>query len=62
MLFCTTGTFRQAIFNLEGLFVRLENVIDTIGAKRVRLDSIESPVAGITDPGRLRLEVKRLFR
>lgn len=49
-------------FNLEGLFVRLELAIDTIGAKRVVLDSIESLFAGVTDAGILRLEIKRLFR
>ncbi|WP_295668496.1 circadian clock protein KaiC [uncultured Mucilaginibacter sp.] len=49
-------------FNLEGLFVRLEHAIDSIGAKRVVLDSIESLFAGITDAGILRLEIKRLFR
>ncbi|MEB0262039.1 circadian clock protein KaiC [Mucilaginibacter sp. 10I4] len=49
-------------FNLEGLFVRLEHAIDSIGAKRVVLDSIESLFAGITDQGILRLEIKRLFR
>ena len=49
-------------FNLEGLLVRLENTIDTIGAKRVVIDSIESLFAGITDVGVLRLEIKRLFR
>ena len=49
-------------FNLEGLFIRLEHAIDSIGAKRVVLDSIESPFASITDPGMLRLEVKRLFQ
>ncbi|MHB8472035.1 MAG: circadian clock protein KaiC [Gammaproteobacteria bacterium] len=49
-------------FNLEGLFVRLEHAIDSIGAKRVVLDSIESPFAGITDSGILRIEIKRLFR
>ncbi len=49
-------------FNLEGLFVRLENAIDSIGAKRVVLDSIESLFAGVTDAGVLRLEIKRLFR
>ena len=48
-------------FNLEGLFVRLEHAIDSIGAKRVVLDSIESIFAGITDAGILRLEIKRLF-
>ena len=49
-------------FNLEGLFIRLELAIDTIHAKRVVLDSIESLFAGITDAGILRLEIKRLFR
>jgi circadian clock protein KaiC len=38
-------------FNLEGLFVRLEHAIDSIGAKRVVLDSIESVFAGVTDAG-----------
>ena len=49
-------------FNLEGLFIRLEHAIDSIGAKRVVLDSIESLFAGVTDAGILRLEIKRLFR
>ena len=49
-------------FNLEGLFIRLELAIDSIGAKRVVLDSIESLFAGIADTGILRLEIKRLFR
>lgn len=49
-------------FNLEGLFIRLELAIDSISAKRVVLDSIESLFAGITDAGILRLEIKRLFR
>ena len=53
---------QETDFNLEGIFVRLENAIDSIGAKRVVLDSIESIFAGITDVGILRLEVKRLFR
>jgi circadian clock protein KaiC len=49
-------------FNLEGILVRLEHAIDSIGAKRVVLDSVESLFAGIADPGLLRLEIKRLFR
>ena len=49
-------------FNLEGLFIRLEHAIDSISAKRVVLDSIESLFAGVTDAGILRLEIKRLFR
>jgi len=53
---------QEADFNLEGIFVRLELAIDSIGAKRVVLDSLESLFAGITDIGILRLEIKRLFR
>lgn len=53
---------QESDFNLEGLLVRLEHAIDSIGAKRVVLDSIESLFAGITDAGVLRLEIKRLFR
>ena len=53
---------QETDFNLEGLFVRLEHAIDSIGAKRVVLDSIESVFSGITDVGILRLEIKRLFR
>ncbi len=53
---------QETDFNLEGIFVRLEYAIDSIGAKRVVLDSLESLFAGITDIGILRLEIKRLFR
>ncbi len=53
---------QESDFSLEGLLVRLEHAIDSIGAKRVVLDSIESLFAGITDNGILRLEIKRLFR
>ena len=53
---------QEGDFNLEGLLVRLEHAIDSIGAKRVVLDSIESLFAGITASGILRLEIKRLFK
>jgi circadian clock protein KaiC len=53
---------QESDFNLEGLLVRLEHAIDSIGAKRVVIDSIESLFAGLTNPGILRLEIKRLFR
>jgi circadian clock protein KaiC len=33
-------------YNLEGLFIRLNNAIDNIGAKRVVLDTIESLFSG----------------
>jgi circadian clock protein KaiC len=53
---------QETDFNLEGIIVRLEHAIDSIGAKRVVLDSIESLFAGINDAGILRIEIKRLFR
>jgi len=49
-------------FNLEGIFVFLEHAIDSVGAKRIVLDSLESLFSGVTDNGILRLEIKRLFR
>jgi circadian clock protein KaiC len=53
---------QESDFNLEGLFIRLQHAIDSIGARRIVLDSIESLFAGLTNPGILRLEIKRLFR
>ncbi len=53
---------QQVDFDLEGVLIRLDDAIDSIGAKRVVLDSIESLFAGIADAGQLRLEIKRLFR
>ena len=53
---------QESDFNLEGILVRLEHAIDSIGAKRVVLDSIDSLFADLKDEGMLRLEVKRLFR
>ncbi|MFL5256112.1 MAG: circadian clock protein KaiC [Rhodopila sp.] len=48
-------------YDLEGLFVRLGYAVDTIGAKRVVLDTIESLFAGLTDAAVLRAELRRLF-
>src|SRR6478672_1517729 len=47
--------------DLEGLFIRLGYAVDTIGAKRVVLDTIEALFAGFTDAGILRAELRRLF-
>ncbi len=49
-------------YDLEGLFVRLGYAIDSIGAKRVVLDTIESIFAGLPNPAILRAELRRLFR
>lgn len=48
-------------YDLEGLFIRLEYAIDSIGAKRVVLDTIENLFAGLTNQGILRAELRRLF-
>ncbi len=49
-------------YDLEGLFVRLGNMIDSIGAKRVVLDTIEALFAGLPNEAILRAELRRLFR
>jgi circadian clock protein KaiC len=49
-------------YDLEGLFVRLNCAIQSIGAKRVVLDTIESLFAGLSNDGILRAELRRLFR
>jgi circadian clock protein KaiC len=49
-------------YDLEGLFVRLEHAVSSVGAKRIVLDTIESLFAGLSNPGILRAELRRLFR
>ena len=49
-------------YDLEGLFIRLGHAIDSIGAKRVVLDTIESLFSGLPNPLILRAELRRLFR
>ena len=49
-------------FDLEGLFLRLGLAIDSVGAKRVVLDTIESLFAGFGNQALLRAELRRLFR
>ena len=49
-------------YDLEGLFIRLGSAIDSIGAKRVVLDTIESLFGGLPNPSILRAELRRLFR
>ena len=49
-------------YDLEGLFVRLNHAIETIGAKRVVLDTIETLFSGLSNESILRAELRRLFR
>jgi len=48
-------------YDLEGLFIRLGHAIDSIGAKRVVLDTIENLFSGLNDQAILRAELRRLF-
>ena len=48
-------------YDLEGLFIRLNYAIQSIGAKRVMLDTIESLFAGLSNEAILRAELRRLF-
>src|ERR1700722_13945798 len=49
-------------YDLEGLFVRLNHAIDSIKAKRVVLDTIETLFSGLSNTDTLRAELRRLFR
>jgi circadian clock protein KaiC len=48
-------------FDLEGLFIRIHQAIDDIGARRVVLDTMESLFAGLSNPHTLRAELHRLL-
>ena len=48
-------------YDLEGLFIRLGYAIDSIGAKRVVIDTIETLFGGLQNPAILRAELRRLF-
>nr|WP_067056243.1 circadian clock protein KaiC [Mucilaginibacter sp. L294] len=48
-------------YDLEGLFIRLGYAIDSIGAKRVVLDTLENLFSGLNNQAVLRMELRRLF-
>jgi len=49
-------------YSLDGLFVRLEHAIDSIGAKRVAIDTLEGLFGTLHDDAVVRAETQRLFR
>lgn len=49
-------------YDLEALFLRIGHAVDSIGAKRVVLDSVESLFSGLSNEAVLRAELRRLFR
>jgi circadian clock protein KaiC len=48
-------------YSLEGLFVRLGSAIDSVGAKRVAVDSLEALFAALSNEAIVRAELRRLF-
>src|SRR5687767_3590594 len=48
-------------YDLQGLFIRLELAIDSVGARRVVLDTIENLFGGLDNTAILRAELRRLF-
>src|SRR5881394_811625 len=48
-------------FDLGGIFIRLNHAIDSLGAKRVVLDTLESLFGGLSNEAILRAELRRLF-
>jgi circadian clock protein KaiC len=48
-------------YDLEGLFIRLGFAIDSIGAKRIVIDTIETLFGGFENELALRSELRRLF-
>lgn len=48
-------------YDLEGLFLRLGLAIDSVGAKRVVIDTLETLFGGLSNYGIIRSELKRLF-
>jgi circadian clock protein KaiC len=49
-------------YGLDGLFIRIGHAIDSIGAKRIVLDTIENLFAGLDNKAVLRAELRRLFQ
>jgi circadian clock protein KaiC len=48
-------------YDLKGLFVRIHHAIESIGAKRVVLDTIESLFSALPNPTIIRTELRTLF-
>jgi circadian clock protein KaiC len=49
-------------YDLEGLFLRLDHAINSIGAKRVVLDTLEALFSALPNEAIIRAELRRLFR
>jgi circadian clock protein KaiC len=49
-------------YNLDGLFIRLNLMMESVGARRVVLDTVEALLGGIPNEAIMRAELRRLFR
>ncbi|HWZ41847.1 MAG TPA: circadian clock protein KaiC [Candidatus Saccharimonadales bacterium] len=48
-------------YDLEGLFIRIADAAQKVGARRIVLDTIEVLFGSLPNPGVLRAEIRRLF-
>jgi circadian clock protein KaiC len=48
-------------YDLDGLFIRIADAVQRVGAKRIVLDTIEALFGELPNPGILRAEIRRLF-
>ena len=48
-------------YDLDGLFIRIADAVQRVGAKRVVLDTLETLFGELHNPGILRAEIRRLF-
>ena len=49
-------------YDLDALFIRLMNAVQTVGARRIVLDTVESLFSSLPNEAVLRSELRRLFR
>src|ERR1022692_3850891 len=48
-------------YDLEGLFIRIADAVQRVGAQRVVLDTLEALFGELPNPGIVRSEIRRLF-
>jgi len=48
-------------YDLDGLFIRIADAVQRVGAKRIVLDTLETLFGELPNPGILRAEIRRLF-
>ena len=58
----TRSEFRETgEYDLDGLFIRIADAVQRVGARRVVLDTIEALFGDLPNPGIVRAEIRRLF-